>query len=63
MFGALAITAYWPLVHVYTMYIGKSAFELSPEKYVYYPILFALLVIYSLWGMWFLYRERDVLVG
>lgn len=63
MFGALAITAYWPLVHLYTMYIGKNAFELSPEKYVYYPIFFLLLVIYSLWSMWFLYKKRDGLVG
>ena len=63
MFGALAITAYWPLVHLYTIYIGKNVLELNPEKYIYYPIFFLLLVIYALWGMWFLYRNRDVLEG
>lgn len=57
MFGALAITVYWPLVHLYTVYIDKVSITLSPETYLLYSILLPLISIYGLWGMWYLYKK------
>ncbi len=57
MFGALAITVYWPLVHLYAIFIDKISISLHPEKYIYYPILLSLIIIYSLWGMRYLYKK------
>ena len=57
MFGALAITAYWPIVNLYAVYAGRGTMHLSPGKYVSYSILLPLIALYGLWGMWFLYRN------
>jgi hypothetical protein len=61
MFGALSITVYWPLVHLYAIYAGKDIMHLSGEKYLSYSILLPLVALYGLWGMWFLYRNRSEL--
>ena len=58
MFGALAITVYWPVVHLYAIYAGKDTMHLSDEKYLSYSIILPLVALYGLWGMWFLYRKR-----
>ena len=57
MFGALAISAYWPLVHLYAIFIERNAITLAPDKYILYPILLPLIVLYGMWGMWYLYKE------
>jgi hypothetical protein len=57
LFGALAITAYWPMVCLFTVFIGKDAINLSPDKYASYLILLPSISIYGLWGMWFLYKN------
>ena len=59
MFGALAVTVYWPIVHLYAIYAGREALHLSPEKYVSYSVLLPLISLYGLWGMWFLYSNRE----
>ena len=58
MFGALAITVYWPFVHLYAIYAGKNSMHLSHEKYLTYSIILPLISLYGLWGMWFLYKNR-----
>jgi hypothetical protein len=58
MFGALAITVYWPLVHLFAIYAGKSSMHLSPGKYLSYSIMLPLIALYGLWGMWFLHKNR-----
>lgn len=57
MFGALAITVYWPLVHLYAIFIDRIAIVLHPEKYTYYPILLSLIIIYGIWGMRYVYKK------
>ncbi|NNL15256.1 MAG: hypothetical protein HKO81_01280 [Flavobacteriaceae bacterium] len=57
MFGALAISVYWPIVHLYAIYIDMDSITLNPEKYIYYPILLSLIIIYGLWGMRYLYSK------
>ena len=59
MFGSLAITAYWPPVHLYAIYIGRDVIALHAEKYVSYSILLPLLTLYGLWGMWYLYQNHS----
>lgn len=57
MFGALAITVYWPLVHLYAIFIDKISITLHPEKYIYYPMILSFIIIYGLWGMRYLYTK------
>lgn len=63
MFAALAITAYWPIVSLTTIFIGRDILNLNPDKYVSYSIILPLIIIYGLWGMWYLYKNRDELVN
>jgi hypothetical protein len=58
MFGALAITVYWPVVHLYAMSIGRDSMHLSSSKHLTYAVILPLIALYGLWGMWFLYRNR-----
>ena len=58
MFGAMAITAYWPLVHLYAIFIERTAITLSPSTYIGYSILLPLIALYGLWGMWYLYKNE-----
>lgn len=59
MFGALAITSYWPIFHLFTYFTERTAIVLSPEKYIAYPILLSVVTIYGLWGMWYVYKNRE----
>jgi membrane protein DedA with SNARE-associated domain len=58
MFGALAVTVYWPVVHLFAIYSGRSSMNLSADKYLSYSVILPLIALYGLWGMWFLYRNR-----
>lgn len=57
MFASCAISVYWPLVHLYAIYIGKDVITLHPEKYISFPITLSIIILYGLWGMWYLYRK------
>ncbi len=61
MFASCAISVYWPLVHLYAIYIGRDVIILHPEKYVSFPILLSFIILYGLWGMWYLYKYRKTL--
>lgn len=54
MFGALAITAYWPLVCLYAVLSDRVAITLTPEKYTSYSVMLPLIAIYGIWGMWYI---------
>jgi hypothetical protein len=60
MFAGCAISIYWPLVHLYAIYIGKDIIALDPEKYVSFPITLSLIIIYGIWGMWYLYKKQNL---
>ena len=55
MFAALAITAYWPIVNLYAVFVGADLFALSSSKYVVYSIVLPFVSVYGFWGMWYLY--------
>ena len=58
MMISLGITVYWPVVHLYAIYIEREAINLAPEKYVTFPVTLGILMIYGLYGMWYLYRNQ-----
>jgi hypothetical protein len=60
MHSALGISVYWPMVHLYAIYIDTEAITLNPEKYISFPIALTLITIYGLWGTYYLYKNsRD----
>ena len=60
MLASCSISVYWPLVHLYAIYIGKDAITLQAEKYVTFPITLSLIITYGLWGMWYLYKNQKI---
>ena len=62
MFASCAISVYWPLVHLYAIYIGVDVIILNPEKYVSFPITLSFIILYGLWGMWYLYTNQKELI-
>ncbi len=57
MLAALGITVYWPIVHLYAIYIDTEAITLNQEKYISFPIVLGLIIIYGLWGINYLYKS------
>jgi len=62
MFGAMAITIYWPIVGLSTVLFAKGAPGWHFTDYSSYSIFLSLIVLYGIWGFWFLYKYRGVLV-
>ena len=62
MFGAMAITIYWPLVGLSTVFYAKGAPGWHFTDYTSYSILLSSIAIYGIWGLWFLYSNRDKLI-
>ena len=60
MFGSLAISVYWPIVNLSAVYLGKDELALSPDKYISFAVILPLIVLYGLWGMWYLYRHQNL---
>jgi hypothetical protein len=58
MLCSLAISAYWPIVHLYAINIETESIVLSSEKYLSYMVTLILITLYGLWGMWYLYRNE-----
>jgi len=58
MLGALGISVYWPIVHLYAIFIDTEAIRLEPDKYISFPIVLSLITIYGLWGIYYLYKNR-----
>ena len=57
MLGALAITAYWPIVNLFFLYFAKDLPGFNFTDFVSYTIVLSLISIYGLWGMWYIYRN------
>jgi len=58
MFGALAISVYWPATILYAIFIERTAITLTPDKYISFSILLPLIIVYGLLGMIYLYRHK-----
>jgi len=62
MFGAMAITIYWPIVVLSTVFFAKDSPGWHFTDYSTYSIILLLIIIYGIWGFWFLYKNRAKLV-
>ncbi len=62
MIGAMAITVYWPIVCLTTVYFAKGSPGWGFSDYTSYTILLSLIAIYGLWGMWYLISHRNTLM-
>jgi len=62
MFGAMAVTVYWPVVGLSTVIFAKGAPGWHFTNYTSYSILLSLIALYGIWGFLFLYKNRDNLV-
>lgn len=62
MFGSLAISIYWPIIHLYVIYAGRDILDLHPDKYISFPITLSLIILYGLCGMWYLYKNHDKII-
>lgn len=62
MAGALAITAYWPLVSWFTLLFARGTAGFHFTSFTSYGILLTLFTAYGVWGLWYLYRHRERLV-
>lgn len=62
MTGALAITAYWPMVNIFLILFAKSSSEFSYPNFKSIAIILISLTIYGIWGLWYLYKKRKILV-
>ncbi|KDR95235.1 hypothetical protein SAMN02745945_00394 [Peptoclostridium litorale DSM 5388] len=61
MTGALAITAYWPMVSIFILIYAKNVPGFNFTNYASYSILLSAITIYGIWGMWYLYKNRKIL--
>ena len=61
MVGALAITAYWPMVNLFFVYFAKGLPGFNFTDFITYTIVLSLISIYGLWGMWYIYQKRKIL--
>lgn len=62
MSGALAITIYWPVVCLSTLLFAKGSPGFNFSDYLSYSILLSIICIYGLWGLLFIYRNRNELI-
>jgi len=58
MFAAMAVTVYWPIVSLYTIFIERTAITLTPDKYISYATVLPLIALYGLFGMWHLFKHK-----
>lgn len=63
MVGALAITAYWPIVVIFLLLFAKGTPGFHFTSFTSYSIGLTLIVLYSLWGLWYLYAHRRRLIN
>ena len=61
MFGALAITAYWPMVTLFFLLFAQDIPAFHFSDVCLYSTFLVPFTIYGLWGLWFLYRNRNKL--
>jgi len=61
MAAAMAITAYWPMVCIFILIFAQGTPGFYFNRYPSYTILLTLLTLYGLWGLGYLYKNRQKL--
>ena len=63
MAGALAITAYWPMVTIFLLLFARGTPGFNFTNFTSYGILLIAFTIYGIWGLWYLYSHRKRLIN
>ena len=61
MVGALAITAYWPVVAFFALLFAKGAPGFKFADFTTYTLFLTPIFLFGLWGSWYLYKNRTIL--
>jgi hypothetical protein len=61
MAGAMAITAYWPMVSLFILLFARDVPGFTFSDYTTYTILLTGITLYGIWGFWYLYRHSSSL--
>lgn len=57
MIGAMAITAYWPMVSLFILIFSKGGPDFNFTDLGVYTVLLTLITLFGLWGMYYLYDK------
>jgi hypothetical protein len=63
MTGALAITAYWPMVSIFLLLYARGTPGFNFTNFTSYTIMLTSITLYGLWGLWYLYKNRKILAN
>ena len=63
LLASMAISIYWPLVHLYAIYIDRTSFNMSADKYLSFTIVLSLVTIYGVYGLWILSKNRSAITN
>ncbi len=63
MCAAMAITIYWPVVSMSTLFYAKGAPGFTFDDFLSYSIFLSIIAFFGLWGFVFLYRNRKYWMG
>lgn len=63
MASALAITAYWPMVSLFSLVYARGTPGFNFTNFVSYTIMLTSITLYGLWGLWYLYKNRKILAN
>ena len=61
MVGSLAITAYWPMVTLFFLFYAQDVSGFHFSDVGLYSMFLVPITIYGIWGLWYLYRNRNKL--
>ena len=63
MIGALAITAYWPVVSIFIIFFGVGVPGFNFTDFTSYVIVLTLISLYGIWGIWFIYKNQNLFIN
>lgn len=61
--GAMAITIYWPMVCLSTVFYAKGSPGWNFADYTEYSVLLSAISFYGAWGLWYLFHNRNQLIN
>ena len=62
MIGALAITAYWPVMHIFYVLYAEGLPGFNFTEFASFITTLIIITLYALWGMYYLYKNRKSLM-
>ncbi|HSG29136.1 MAG TPA: hypothetical protein VLA34_11700 [Candidatus Krumholzibacterium sp.] len=63
MLGAMAITAYWPMVCLFILLYSRGVSGFHFTRFGEYAIILTAISVFGLWGQWYLHKRIRSLMG